>query len=93
MVDVANLSLQFVQPDADEVSLQHAIDSNSLPGAARPLVVSTREARLLHESPWSRSLGKLTLEVTTEGWKFPAPPGPVSHAVGEGFFMPNTVTA
>ena len=33
-----------------------------------------REARLLTDSPWARSLGRLELSVTTEGWKFPAPP-------------------
>jgi SNF2 family DNA or RNA helicase len=33
-----------------------------------------REARLLTDSPWVRSLGRLELSVSTEGWKFPAPP-------------------
>jgi SNF2 family DNA or RNA helicase len=32
-----------------------------------------REARLLTEPPWIRSLGKLGLEVTTQGWRFPSP--------------------
>jgi SNF2 family DNA or RNA helicase len=35
--------------------------------------VQTREARLLTDPPWVRPLGKLALEVTTEGWRFPAP--------------------
>ena len=39
----------------------------------RPLAIGVREARLLGEPPWSRSLGKLSLEVSSEGWKFPAP--------------------
>jgi SNF2 family DNA or RNA helicase len=35
---------------------------------------SVREIRLLTDQPWVRSLGGLELSVTTEGWKFPAPP-------------------
>jgi SNF2 family DNA or RNA helicase len=33
-----------------------------------------REARLLTDTPWVRSLGRLELTISTEGWKFPAPP-------------------
>jgi SNF2 family DNA or RNA helicase len=40
----------------------------------RPLETAVREAKLLDAAPWVRTLGKLGLEVTTEGWKFPAPP-------------------
>src|SRR5438477_10084095 len=36
--------------------------------------VTVREARLLTDSPWVRSLGRLDMSVTTEGWKFPSPP-------------------
>jgi SNF2 family DNA or RNA helicase len=32
-----------------------------------------REARLLHDTPWCRTLGKLQPEIITEGWKFPTP--------------------
>lgn len=35
---------------------------------------TVKEARLLTDLPWVRSLGRLELSVTTEGWKFPAPP-------------------
>jgi SNF2 family DNA or RNA helicase len=40
----------------------------------RPIPITVRDARLLHDQPWVRSLGKLQMEVTTEGWRFPAPP-------------------
>ncbi|MCI0700162.1 MAG: SNF2-related protein [Planctomycetia bacterium] len=40
----------------------------------RPLEAEVRETRLLTESPWVKTLGRLELYVTTEGWKFPAPP-------------------
>jgi SNF2 family DNA or RNA helicase len=46
----------------------------SLPRFDKPLQVSVKEARLLGTAPWVRTLGKLGLEVSTEGWKFPAPP-------------------
>jgi SNF2 family DNA or RNA helicase len=37
-------------------------------------VPAVRDARLLTQPPWIRSLGKLPMEVTTEGWRFPVPP-------------------
>jgi SNF2 family DNA or RNA helicase len=40
----------------------------------RPLQAASRAARLLTERPWVRALGKVALEVGTEGWRFPAPP-------------------
>jgi SNF2 family DNA or RNA helicase len=39
----------------------------------RPLTVNAREARLLTAVPWVRSLGKLGMEVGTDGWRFPLP--------------------
>ncbi|MFL5341337.1 MAG: DEAD/DEAH box helicase [Gemmataceae bacterium] len=50
-----------------------AIDAGPLARFDRPLPVTVREARLLADAPWTRALGKLGLEVATEGWKFPAP--------------------
>jgi len=40
----------------------------------QPDLPSVREVRLLTDPPWVRSLGRLELSITTEGWKFPAPP-------------------
>jgi SNF2 family DNA or RNA helicase len=39
------------------------------------LTAGAREARLLTDMPWVRSVGKLAMTVSTEGWKFPVPPG------------------
>ncbi|MBP3959702.1 DEAD/DEAH box helicase [Gemmata sp. G18] len=50
------------------------LETRDLPKLDHPLEPSVREARLLTEAPWVRSLGRLDLIVTTEGWKFPAPP-------------------
>ncbi len=63
-----------VRVEAVDVVL--AADARSLPRFDRPLAVNVREARLLNENPWVRSLGKLALEVTTEGWRFPTPADP-----------------
>src|SRR5262245_22411425 len=58
----------------------HALDLALSTGPARdlgfghPLQIAVREARLLAAAPWVRSLGKLPMEVKTEGWRFPAPP-------------------
>ena len=41
---------------------------------------TVREAPLLNSPPWVRSLGKLVMDVTTQGWKFPVPPELVQTA-------------
>ncbi len=43
----------------------------------KSLAPQARDVRLLASPPWVRSLGKLSLEVSTQGWKFPTPPEPV----------------
>ncbi len=45
----------------------------SLPSFDCPLQVGVREARLLSDAPWVRTLAKLDMEVKTEGWRFPTP--------------------
>src|SRR5438094_4180521 len=61
-------------PDTADVSLRVRVEALALPRFDRRLEVSVREARLLSVVPWVRSLGKLPLEVSTVGWRFPAPP-------------------
>jgi SNF2 family DNA or RNA helicase len=58
------------------------------PGFERPLPVGVREARLLFQPPWVRSPGKLALEVTAEGWRFPAPPAERPAQEGPRLFRP-----
>jgi SNF2 family DNA or RNA helicase len=48
-------------------------EARTIPRFDRPLSIAIREARLLNDPPWVRSLGKWALEVTTEGWRFPSP--------------------
>src|SRR5262245_44834575 len=54
------------------------VETRNLPALDRPLQPSVREIGLLGRPPWVRPLGKLTMEVSTQGWKFPtsgdAPP-------------------
>jgi SNF2 family DNA or RNA helicase len=57
-----------------EILNLQSVEIRSLRRFERPLAVTVREARLLGDAPWVRSLGKLSMEVTTEGWRFPAPP-------------------
>ncbi len=45
----------------------------ALPAFERPLALSVREARLLTQAPWVRPVGRLTMEVSTQGWRFPSP--------------------
>ncbi len=61
------------------IELLAAPDVRTHPLFERVLQTTVREARLLNDAPWVRSLGKLPLEVTTEGWRFPAPPDEVAN--------------
>lgn len=64
----------LVAPAVVALDLGLAVEVRAHPRLERPLQVQVREARLLHERPWVRSLGKLTLDVSTQGWRFPTPP-------------------
>src|SRR5579884_824096 len=61
-------------PAVEIVSLDLPVNIASRPRFEPPRTLQTREARLLLDAPWIRSLGKLPMEVSTEGWRFPAPP-------------------
>jgi SNF2 family DNA or RNA helicase len=65
-----------VDIDVQSFDVELPIEARTLPRFDRPTPVHVREARLLGDSPWVRSQGKLTLEVTTEGWRFPTPADP-----------------
>jgi len=56
------------------IDLDVPADALADPRFDRALEPGVRETRLLTDSPWVRSLGRLELSVATEGWKFPAPP-------------------
>src|SRR5262245_10937165 len=61
-------------PDIETVDLLLPPEVRPVPAFERDLTVQVREPRLLTSVPWVRSLGKLPLEVTTQGRRFPTPP-------------------
>jgi SNF2 family DNA or RNA helicase len=64
----------FAAPDVHGQDLTMTVDVRSVDLSERALQVGVRTARLLTERPWVRSLGRLTLDLSTEGWRFPKPP-------------------
>src|SRR5947209_7044193 len=62
-----------VSPEVIAVPLLSAAEVRPLPRFEHPLAVGAREARLLTQAPWVRPIGRLTMEVATQGWRFPAP--------------------
>src|SRR5438094_1777414 len=69
--------------DTQVIDLDFLLDVRTLPALERPLEPQVREARLLTSPPWVRPLGRLALEVTTQGWRFPTPPETGPSAVRE----------
>jgi SNF2 family DNA or RNA helicase len=57
-----------------------SVETRALLALDRPLQPSVREIGLLNRPPWVRPLGKLTMDVTTQGWKFPVPGDPSPFA-------------
>jgi hypothetical protein len=56
------------------VPLSWSVEAKAHPRFERRLEVSVRPVPLLTSSPWVRSLGKLAMEVSSQGWRFPLPP-------------------
>ncbi len=50
-----------------------SVETRAYPRFDKPMEVSVRAAGLLNTSPWVRSPGRMAMEVTTQGWRFPAP--------------------
>src|SRR5262245_21103801 len=67
--DESSFSVQI-----DQIDLSISVEVRGLPRFERPLEVSVRQASLLNHPPWVRSLGKIGMDVTTQGWRFPTPP-------------------
>src|SRR5438067_5994640 len=65
-------------PTCDGTNLAIAVEARSLPAFDRPLQPGVRAIGLLGRPPWVRSLGKLQIEVRTQGWRFPVPSEPVA---------------
>jgi SNF2 family DNA or RNA helicase len=84
---------QLPRPDV------HRIDLPSPPVEVAQLellplpAVKVSEARLLLNPPWIRSLARLEMQVTTEGWRFPAPPSEAPPARGLRIYRPERALA
>ncbi len=61
------------EPTIAALPLVPAATVRSLPAFERPLQATVREVGLLKTTPWVRTLGKLTIDVSTQGWRFPSP--------------------
>ncbi len=61
-------------PGEGFAALGMSVAALALPRFEANLLPNVREARLLSDAPWVRSLGSVEMRVTTEGWKFPSPP-------------------
>jgi SNF2 family DNA or RNA helicase len=57
----------------DPTPLMPAVGVRSLPAFDRSLQPSIRDVALMKAAPWVRSLGKLGIDVATQGWRFPTP--------------------
>src|ERR1700730_17526360 len=60
------------------IDLALPLEVAPLPAFDRPLNVHVRAVPLLTNAPWVRTLGKLAMEVTTQGWRFPTPGEPAA---------------
>jgi SNF2 family DNA or RNA helicase len=58
----------------EEWTVQFPIQDFSPPKFAVLEPPKPRDVRLLNQSPWTRTLGKIDFSISTEGWKFPQPP-------------------
>jgi SNF2 family DNA or RNA helicase len=65
---------RLAAPDVKNIDLTLPLEIRSHARLGHSLQVGVRQARLLTEPPWIRSLGRLSIDVTTEGWRFPTPP-------------------
>ena len=65
------------EPTIETIPLVPTVAVRALPAFERPLQANVRDVMLLDKTPWVRTLGKLTLEVSTHGWRFPSPGDPL----------------
>ncbi|MGH7224234.1 MAG: DEAD/DEAH box helicase, partial [Gemmataceae bacterium] len=64
----------------DPIDLSLSVEGYSHPRFDRPMEARVRQATLLTSAPWVRSLGKIGMEVMTQGWRFPTPPDQMTIA-------------
>src|SRR5262249_46037809 len=60
-------------PEVEGVEVGLAVQAKAVPAFERSLQPGSRDVPMLDKAPWIRSIGKWNLEITTQGWRFPAP--------------------
>ena len=83
-MDEAHSALEFC---ISEISLGLACETWRHPRLDRPLQPTIRSAGLLHQPPWIRSLGSLSIHVSSQGWRFPLPPDQLLNPPSESSRM------
>jgi SNF2 family DNA or RNA helicase len=71
---VSDSESELPPPETESVELSLFVEVRPHPRFERPLEANARPVPLLNTAPWVRSAGKLAMEVTTQGWRFPLPP-------------------
>jgi SNF2 family DNA or RNA helicase len=66
------------EPATAAMPLAIGVEVRTLPALGRPMQPTVREVGLMLRPPWVRALGKLTIDVPTQGWRFPTPDEPTS---------------
>ena len=67
------------RPEIEAFDLALNPTVRTLPALERWSQLSVREHPLLTRAPWVRGLGKWSFEVTSHGWRFPAPGETLEH--------------
>lgn len=76
------LDLPVAVADEPGTSVELRVEAVPHPRFDRPLTASVKDIRLLTQSPWARTLGKLDISVQSEGYKFPSPPADLDRSPG-----------
>ena len=69
LAEVESVDLSPPIPSSEAIGLTFPLEVRPHPRFERPLQASVRSAPLLTNPPWVRSLGRLAMEVTTQGWR------------------------
>jgi SNF2 family DNA or RNA helicase len=64
---------QCPAPDISTIDLSLATELRHFPAVDRWPGVQVRDVPLLNRPPWVRTFGKWGFDLTTQGWRFPAP--------------------
>ena len=75
-ISIPTQSLQLFVDD-EMYQVNPTIGIRTIPAFDRPIQSTVREVPLVNQPPWVRTLGKLTVDVSTQGWRFPSPNEPL----------------